>query len=101
MIILVLSYSCNIYKLNPLFYSAYRSIGCYSAGVASQTFVESLSSTQCQIAASAYGLSCYTNPSGGGTSYEVWSSGSTKMTIDLCLQICSTYGGFTYGALFV
>jgi len=80
---------------NKIIYIQYNNIS-YSTGIHtySTTFVESLSSTQCNSAASAYGITCYFN-----VSFQKYSVMSSSMTVELCLQVCSSYGGFTFGAL--
>jgi hypothetical protein len=80
---------------NSLLRAAYLSVGCYAANnsCVSDVFVETLAPAQCSNALSSYPL--FINAS--SCSYH--GIGSTSgMTIEKCLQICTT-NGFKYAGL--
>ena len=79
-------------------YASYASVGCYSysSGVY-DVFLESLTSAQCSAAATSNGLSCDVSSS---PSYPnlLDDFSSHKMTVEICLSIC-TSNSFTYAGL--
>jgi len=74
---------------------AYSNVGCFATndGCQSDAFVETLTQTQCSLAAASFPVA-YCGSCG---SYNYLKSDSS-MTIELCLQICAQ-ANFTYSGI--
>ncbi len=72
------------------------SIGCYNSvlGMKTDVFTETLTSAQCANAESSFSVTC-AGPD--GISYY-WVTKNPGMTVDICLQVC-TSSGFRYAGL--
>jgi hypothetical protein len=72
---------------------AYTSVGCFGTSCAHDSFNELVDSTTCYSMAAITGASCYS-----ACPESRYFLGSSSMTIELCLQACTSQG-FSFASI--